>query len=135
MASGGNGSPLHVAGELFKMMAGVDMVHVPYRGEAHALPDLISGQVQVLFGVMPASLGYIRAGTLRALAVTTAKRQELLPDVPSVSEFLAGLRGERLVWTRRAQIDAYRNYREAQQRGERRARRPKHEEATDRPGS
>jgi tripartite-type tricarboxylate transporter receptor subunit TctC len=90
MASGGNGSPLHVAGELFKMMAGVDMVHVPYRGEAHALPDLISGQVQVLFGVMPASLGYIRAGTLRALAVTTAKRQELLPDVPSVSEFLPG---------------------------------------------
>ena len=90
MASGGNASPLHVAGELFKLMAGVDMVHVPYRGEAHALPDLISGQVQVLFGVMPASLGYIRAGTLRALAVTTAKRQELLPDVPSVSEFLPG---------------------------------------------
>jgi len=90
MASGGNGSPLHVAGELFKMMAGVDMVHVPYRGEGHALPDLISGQVQVLFGVMPASLGYIRAGTLRALAVTTAKRQALLPDVPTVGEFLPG---------------------------------------------
>jgi tripartite-type tricarboxylate transporter receptor subunit TctC len=90
MASGGNGSPLHVAGELFKMMASVDMVHVPYRGEALALPDLISGQVQVLFGVMPASLGYIRAGKLRALAVTTAKRQELLPDVPTVGEFLPG---------------------------------------------
>ena len=90
MASGGNGSPLHVAGELFKMMAGVDMVHVPYRGEGYALPDLVSGQVQVLFGVMPASLGYIRAGTLRALAVTTAKRQGLLPDVPSVGEFLPG---------------------------------------------
>src|SRR5438552_8371295 len=90
MTSGGNGSPLHVAGELFKMMAGVDMVHVPYRGEGHALPDLISGQVQVSFGVMPASLGYIRAGTLRALAVTTAKRQGLLPDVPSVGEFLPG---------------------------------------------
>ena len=59
MASGGNGSPLHVAGELFKMMAGVDMVHDPYRGEALALPDLISGQVQVMFGVMPASLGYM----------------------------------------------------------------------------
>jgi tripartite-type tricarboxylate transporter receptor subunit TctC len=88
MASGGNGSPLHVAGELFKMMAGVDMVHVPYRGEALALPDLISGQIQVLFGVMPASLGYIRAGKLRALAVTTAKRQEALPDVPTVGEFL-----------------------------------------------
>ena len=90
MASGGNGSPLHVAGELFKMMAGVDMVHVPYRGEALALPDLISGQVQVLFGVMPASLGYIRAGKLRALALTTAKRQEALPDVPTMGEFLPG---------------------------------------------
>jgi len=90
MASGGNGSTLHVAGELFKMMAGVDMVHVPYRGEALALPDLISGQVQLLFGVMPASLGYIRAGKLRALAVTTAKRQEPLPDVPTMGEFLPG---------------------------------------------
>jgi tripartite-type tricarboxylate transporter receptor subunit TctC len=90
MASGGNASPLHVAGELFKMMAGVNMVHVPYRGEGLALPDLISGQVQLLFGVMPASLGYIRAGKLRALAVTTAKRQEPLPDVPTVGEFLPG---------------------------------------------
>jgi tripartite-type tricarboxylate transporter receptor subunit TctC len=88
MASGGVGSPLHVAGELFKMMAGVDLVHVPYRSEALALPDLLAGQVQVLFGVMPASLGYVRAGKLRALGVTTAKRQELLPDVPAVTEFL-----------------------------------------------
>ena len=88
MASGGIGSPLHVAGELFKMMAGVDLVHVPYRSEALALPDLLAGQVQVLFGVMPASLGYVRAGKLRALGVTTAKRQELLPDVPAVAEFL-----------------------------------------------
>ena len=76
------------------MMAGVDMVHVPYRGEGLALPDLISGQVQVLFGVMPASLGYIRAGKLRALAVTTAKRQEPLPDVPTVGEFLPATRRE-----------------------------------------
>jgi tripartite-type tricarboxylate transporter receptor subunit TctC len=90
MASGGNGSPLHIAGELFKMMAGVDMVHIPYRGEGLALPDLISGQVQVMFGVMPASLGYIRAGKLRALAVTTARRQEVLPDVPTMGEFLPG---------------------------------------------
>src|SRR6266481_2648479 len=88
MASGGIGTPLHVAGELFKMMAGVDLVHVPYRSEALALPDLLAGQVQVLFGVMPASLGYVRAGKLRALGVTTAKRQELLPDVPAVAEFL-----------------------------------------------
>jgi tripartite-type tricarboxylate transporter receptor subunit TctC len=90
MASGGIGGPAHVAGELFKMMAAVNMVHVPYRGEALALPDLISGQVQLLFGTMLASLGYIRAGKLRALAVTTAKRQELLPDVPTVGEFLPG---------------------------------------------
>ncbi len=90
MASGGVGSPLHVAGELFKMMAGVNLVHVPYRSEALALPDLLAGQVQVLFGVMPASLGYVRSGKLRALGVTTAHRQELLPDVPSVSEFLPG---------------------------------------------
>jgi tripartite-type tricarboxylate transporter receptor subunit TctC len=90
MASGGNGAPSHVAGELFKMMAGVDMVHVPYRGEAPALPDLISGQVQVYFAVVPASLGYIRAGKLRALAVTSATRQEALPDVPTVGEFLPG---------------------------------------------
>ena len=90
MASGGKGAPGHVAGELFKMMAGVDMVHVPYRGDSLVLPDLISGQVQVYFGVMPASLGYIRAGKLRALAVTSATRQEALPDVPTVGEFLPG---------------------------------------------
>jgi tripartite-type tricarboxylate transporter receptor subunit TctC len=90
MASGGKGIPGHVAGELFKMMAGVDMIHIPYRGEGLALPDLISGQVQVLFGAMPASLGYIRAGKLRPLAVTTAARQEVLPDVPTVGEFLPG---------------------------------------------
>jgi tripartite-type tricarboxylate transporter receptor subunit TctC len=90
MASSGNGTPLHVAGELFKMMAGVDMVHVPYRGEAVALPDLVSGQVQAIFGVVPASLGYIRAGKLRAMAVTSAQRQAVLPDVPAMSEFLPG---------------------------------------------
>jgi tripartite-type tricarboxylate transporter receptor subunit TctC len=72
------------------MMAGVDMVHVPYRGEALALPDLISGQVQVLFGTMLGSLGYIRAGKLRALAVTTATHSDALPDVPTVDEFLPG---------------------------------------------
>jgi tripartite-type tricarboxylate transporter receptor subunit TctC len=90
IGSGGNGSPAHVAAELFKMMAGLDMVHVPYRGEGLALPDLISGQLQAMFGVMPASLGYIKSGKLRALAVTTAKRQELLPDIPTVGEVLPG---------------------------------------------
>jgi len=90
MASAGNATPLHVAGELFQMMAGVSLVHVPYRGEAGATPDLISGQVHVMFGVVPSSLGYIREGKLRALAVTTAKRLEVLPDVPAMEEFLPG---------------------------------------------
>jgi tripartite-type tricarboxylate transporter receptor subunit TctC len=90
MASAGNATPLHVAGELFQMMAGVRLVHVPYRGEAVAMPDLLTGQVHVIFGVVPSSLGYIREGKLRALAVTTAKRLEVLPDVPAMEEFLPG---------------------------------------------
>ena len=91
MAASTPGSPVHVAGELFKMMAGIDMIAVPYRGgEGTALPDLISGQVQVMFGAMASSLGYIRGGQLRALAVTSATRQEALPDVPTVGEFLPG---------------------------------------------
>ena len=90
MASAGNATPLHVAGELFQMMAGVQLVHVPYRGEATAMPDLVSGQVHVMFGVVPSSLGYIREGRLRALAVTAAKRLEVLPDVPAMEEFLPG---------------------------------------------
>jgi tripartite-type tricarboxylate transporter receptor subunit TctC len=90
MASSGNATPLHVAGELFKMMAGVDLVHVPYRGEPVAMPDLIRGQVQLMFGVLPSSLGYIRSGQLRALAVTTATRLAVLPDVPAMEEFLPG---------------------------------------------
>jgi tripartite-type tricarboxylate transporter receptor subunit TctC len=90
MASAGNATPLHVAGELFQMMAGVRLVHVPYRGEAVAMPDLLTGQVHVMFGVVPSSLGYIREGKLRALGVTTAKRLEVLPDVPAMEEFLPG---------------------------------------------
>ena len=90
LASAGNGTPLYVAGELFKMMAGVNLVDVTYQGESAAMPDLLSGQVQALFGVMPASLGYIRSGKLRALAVTTATRQAVLPDVPAMAEFLPG---------------------------------------------
>ena len=90
MASGGVGTPLHVAGELFKLMAGVNLTHVPYRGESAAMPDLLSGQMQVMFGVMPASLGYIRDGRVRALGVTSAKRQDVLPDVPAIAEFLPG---------------------------------------------
>jgi tripartite-type tricarboxylate transporter receptor subunit TctC len=90
MASSGNGAVDHMSGELFKMMAGVDMVHVPYRGAAPALTDLMAGQVQVMFATMPASIQYVRAGNLRALAVTTATRSEALPAIPAVSEFVQG---------------------------------------------
>ena len=90
MASGGNGTTLHVSGELFKMMTGVNMVHVPYRGAGPVLIDLLGGQVQVTFDTMPSSIEYIRAGKLRALAVTTAIRSEALPDVPTVGEFVPG---------------------------------------------
>jgi len=90
MASGGNGSPTHVAGELFKMMAEVNLLHVPYRGSTPALTDLLGGQVQVLFNTLPEMIGYINDGKLRALAVTAAERQALLPDVPTVGEFLPG---------------------------------------------
>jgi tripartite-type tricarboxylate transporter receptor subunit TctC len=89
-ASGGIGSTQHVAGELFNMMAGVKMVHVPYRGEAPALTDLLGGQVQVYFGPIASSIEHIRAGKLRALAVTTETRLELLPDIPTVGEFVPG---------------------------------------------
>ena len=88
MVSGGNGSPPHVAGELFKMMTGVDMIHVPYNG--NPLPDLLAGQVQVYFGLIPSSIGYIRTGKLRALAVTSATRSPALPDIPTMSEFVPG---------------------------------------------
>jgi len=90
MASPGNGSAPHLTGELFKMMAGVDMFHVPYRGGALAMTDLIAGQVQVLFIGPSASIEYIRTGRLRALAVTSANRLDLLPDIPTVSEFVPG---------------------------------------------
>jgi tripartite-type tricarboxylate transporter receptor subunit TctC len=90
MASGGNGTTAHLAGEMFNMMADIKMVHVPYRGSAPALTDLVGGQVQVIFDPLPSSIEFIRAGKPRALAVTTATRLEVLPDVPSVGEFLPG---------------------------------------------
>jgi tripartite-type tricarboxylate transporter receptor subunit TctC len=90
MASAGNGSGPHMTGELFKMMTGVDMVHVPYRGGAPALTDLLAGQVQVYFGTMTGLIEYIRAGKLRPLAVTTATRSEAMPDIPTVGEFVPG---------------------------------------------
>jgi tripartite-type tricarboxylate transporter receptor subunit TctC len=90
MASAGTGGATHLAGELFKAMTGINMVHVPYRGDAPALVDLMGGQVQVMFDLMPASIEYIKAGKLRALGVTTAARSEALPDLPAVGEFVPG---------------------------------------------
>jgi tripartite-type tricarboxylate transporter receptor subunit TctC len=90
IASGGTGTPHHVCGELFKMMTGTDMIHVPYRGAALALTDLLGGQVQISFVGTTASIEHIRAGRLRALAVTTATRSEALPDLPTVAEFVPG---------------------------------------------
>jgi tripartite-type tricarboxylate transporter receptor subunit TctC len=90
MASAGNGSTPHVAGELFKMMAGIDMVHVPYRGNGPAITDLLGGQVQVLFAGTLEAIEHIRAGRLRPLAVTDTTRLEALPDIPTVGEFVAG---------------------------------------------
>jgi tripartite-type tricarboxylate transporter receptor subunit TctC len=90
MASAGNGSTPHMAGELFKQMAGVDMIHVPYRGGAPALTDLLGGQVQVYFAPLPEAITYIVAGKLRALAVTTATRPDVLQDTPTVGDFVPG---------------------------------------------
>jgi Uncharacterized protein conserved in bacteria len=90
MASGGNGSIMHMAGELFKMMAGVNLLHVPYRGAAPALNDLIAGHVHVMFDAIQSTIGHVRAGSLRALAVTSATRSEALPDVPTIGEFING---------------------------------------------
>jgi tripartite-type tricarboxylate transporter receptor subunit TctC len=90
MASSGAGSTIHMSGELFKMMTGINMTHVPYRGSAPALTDMISGQVQVMFDNIPTSIEHIRAGKLRALAVTGSTRSELLPDIPMVADYIPG---------------------------------------------
>src|SRR5215510_2281273 len=90
MASNGNGTTAHVAGELFKQMAGVDLMHVPYRGPEPALTDLLAGKAQVRFGIPLESIEYIRTGKLPVLAVTTAARSEVLPDIPTVGEFVPG---------------------------------------------
>ncbi len=97
MASAGTGTPNHMSGELFKAMAGVDMIHIPYRGGAPSLADLIAGQVQVTFSPMPSCIEFIRAGNLRPLAVTTATRWPGLPDVPTVAETVPGY--EASTWT------------------------------------
>jgi tripartite-type tricarboxylate transporter receptor subunit TctC len=95
-ASAGNGTNLHLAGELFKMRTGVNLVHVPYRGSAPALTDLLGGQVQMMFDNLPSSIEYVRNGKLRALAVTTATRSPALPDIPTVGDFVPGF--EASVW-------------------------------------
>ena len=90
VASSGNGTSIHLSGELFKMMTGIKMTHVPYKGSAPMLTDLLAGQVQVTFDNLPSSIGHIRAGKLRALGVTTARRSPELPDVPTVAETVPG---------------------------------------------
>ena len=97
MGSGGNGSPAHVIGEYFKLMTGSDLTHVPYRGAAPAVADLLGGQIQVTFTEMATSLGYVRAGKLRALAVTTATRSEALPDIPTLGDFIPGFEASQWV--------------------------------------
>jgi len=97
MGSGGNGSPAHVIGEYFKLVTGTDLTHVPYRGAAPAVTDLLGGQIQVAFTELATSLGHVKSGNLRALAVTTAARTEALPDVPTLSEFIPGFEASQWV--------------------------------------
>ncbi len=97
MGSGGNGSPAHVIGEYFKLVTGTDLTHVPYRGAAPAVTDLLGGQIQVAFTELATSLGHVKSGSLRALAVTTTARTEALPDVPTLSEFIPGFEASQWV--------------------------------------
>ena len=126
VASSGNGTSIHLSGELFKMMTGVKMTHVPYKGSAPMLTDLLGGQVQVTFDNLPSSIAHIRAGKLRALAVTTAKRSPELPDVPTVADTVPGLRSRRLLRLRRAAWDAEGDRRSAQQGDQRGAQGSRH---------
>jgi len=114
-ASTGNGTTNHITGELFKMMTGTNMVHVPYRGSAPALTDLLGGQVQAMFDNLLSSIEYVRNGKLRALAVTTATRSPALPDIPTVGDFVPGL--EASIWqgVGAPKNTPPENYREAQQ--------------------
>ena len=120
MASSGSGSASHMTGELFKMMAGVDMQHVPYRGGGPALLDLIAGQVQVYFAGLPETIEYIRGGKVRPLAVTSTARADALPDLPTVAEFVPGYEFEPVVRRRCAERDGAGHRRQAQSRDQRR---------------
>jgi tripartite-type tricarboxylate transporter receptor subunit TctC len=129
MASGGIGTSPHVAGELFKMMTGVDLVHVPYRGAAPAVADLLAGQVQVYFSNMASSIEHIRAGKLHPLAVTTATRSDALPDVPIMGEFVPG--HEASIWFGVGALEGHasRDRRQAQHGDQRGPRRPQNQGA------
>ena len=133
MGSGGNGSPAHVIGEYFKLMTGTDLTHVPYRGAAPAVTDLLGGQIQVAFTEMATSLGHVRAGKLRALAVTTAARTEALPDIPTLARVHSGFRGEPVGRARCTQGHAVDDHREAQCRDQRCPWRSQDEGAVRRP--
>src|SRR5262245_38376709 len=133
IASGGIGSASHVSGELFRMMTGVNLVHVPYRGQAPALADLLAAQVQVMFPAISSTIEYVRSGKLRALAVTTATRLDELPHIPTVAEFVPGLRGERLERLWFTQKHADRSHRQAQQGDQYRACRSENQGAACRP--
>jgi len=121
MASPGIGTPMHVAGEQIKLMANVNIVHVPYRGPAGAFTDLLAGQIQAFIITVPAAIGFVRDGKLRALAVTSAKRAEVLPDVPAIAELLPGF--EATAWDLRAGCHAEGGRRQAQRCHHGRARR------------
>jgi tripartite-type tricarboxylate transporter receptor subunit TctC len=133
MASGGIGTGTHLLGELFKIMTGVNMVHVPYRGVAPALTDLLGGQVQVMFATTTGSVDYIRAGNLRALAVTTTRRWEAFTRGSDGRRFRAWLRSYSMVRTRRTQANARRNHRQAQQGDQRWPRRSQYRGAACQP--
>ena len=127
MASAGNGSAPHMAGELFKMMAGVNMVHVPYRGQGPALTDLLGGEVQVLFATAPGTTDYIASGKLRALAVTTAARAQVVPDLPPVGDFVPGYETSQWYGMCAPAKTPAGHHRQAEQGNQRRHRRPRHE--------
>ena len=123
MASSGVGTSVHLSGALFMMMTGIKMIHVPYRGAAPALTDLLGGQVQVMFDNLPSSIGHIQGGRLRALAVTTAKRSDALPDVPTVAETVPGYEASAWFGIGGAEGHAAADHRQAEQDDQRRARR------------
>ena len=133
MASSGNGTSVHLSGELFMAMTGIKMTHVPYRGAGPALTDLIAGTVDVMFDNLPSSIEFIKGGKLRALAVTTDKRNAALPDVPTVADTVPGYEASAWFGIGAPEGHAARHHREAQQGGQRRARRSQDEGAARRP--